>query len=44
MRADAALSGAEFFERAQARLNLDVPEGLTDASITPSAATMTPIR
>jgi 8-oxo-dGTP pyrophosphatase MutT (NUDIX family) len=35
MRADAALSGAEFFERAQARLNLDVPEGLTDASITP---------
>jgi 8-oxo-dGTP pyrophosphatase MutT (NUDIX family) len=35
MRADAALSGAEFFERAQARLNLDVPEGLIDASITP---------
>ena len=35
MRADAALSGAEFFERARARLTLDVPEGLTDASITP---------
>jgi 8-oxo-dGTP pyrophosphatase MutT (NUDIX family) len=35
MRADAALSGAEFFERAQARLNLDVPAALTDASITP---------
>ena len=36
MRADAALSGAEFFERARARLNLDVPPGLTDASITPT--------
>jgi 8-oxo-dGTP pyrophosphatase MutT (NUDIX family) len=36
MRADAALSGAEFFARAQARLNLDVPAGLTDASITPT--------
>ena len=36
MRADAALSGAEFFERARARLNLDVPPGLTDASITPA--------
>lgn len=35
MRADAALSGAEFFERVRARLNLDVPEALTDASITP---------
>jgi 8-oxo-dGTP pyrophosphatase MutT (NUDIX family) len=35
MRADAALSGAEFFERAQARLNRDVPAALTDASITP---------
>jgi 8-oxo-dGTP pyrophosphatase MutT (NUDIX family) len=35
MRADAALSGAEFFERAKARLNLDVPEGLTDAGVTP---------
>jgi len=35
MRADAALSGAEFFERARARLTLDVPPGLTDASITP---------
>jgi 8-oxo-dGTP pyrophosphatase MutT (NUDIX family) len=31
----AALSGAEFFERARARLTLDVPAGLTDASITP---------
>ncbi len=36
MRAEAALSGAEFFERAQARLTLDVPPGLTDASITPA--------
>jgi 8-oxo-dGTP pyrophosphatase MutT (NUDIX family) len=36
MRAEAALSGAEFFERAQARLKLDVPPGLTDASITPT--------
>jgi 8-oxo-dGTP pyrophosphatase MutT (NUDIX family) len=36
MRAAAALSGAEFFERAQARLTLDVPPGLTDASITPA--------
>jgi 8-oxo-dGTP pyrophosphatase MutT (NUDIX family) len=36
MRADAALSGAEFFERAQTRLTLDVPPGLTDASITPA--------
>jgi 8-oxo-dGTP pyrophosphatase MutT (NUDIX family) len=31
----AALSGAQFFERARARLSLDVPAGLTDASITP---------
>jgi 8-oxo-dGTP pyrophosphatase MutT (NUDIX family) len=31
----AALSGAEFFERVRARLSLDVPAGLTDASITP---------
>jgi 8-oxo-dGTP pyrophosphatase MutT (NUDIX family) len=31
----AALSGAEFFERARARLSLDVPAALTDASITP---------
>jgi 8-oxo-dGTP pyrophosphatase MutT (NUDIX family) len=31
----AALSGAEFFERARTRLTLDVPAGLTDASITP---------
>src|SRR4029077_19241174 len=36
MRADAELSGAQFFERAQARLNLDVPAGLSDASITPA--------
>jgi 8-oxo-dGTP pyrophosphatase MutT (NUDIX family) len=35
MRADAALSGADFFERARARLNLEVPEGLTDPNITP---------
>lgn len=34
-RQAAALSGAEFFERARARLSLDVPVGLTDASITP---------
>jgi 8-oxo-dGTP pyrophosphatase MutT (NUDIX family) len=34
-RQAAALSGAEFFERARARLSLDVPAGLTDASITP---------
>jgi 8-oxo-dGTP pyrophosphatase MutT (NUDIX family) len=36
MRAEAALSGAEFFERAGARLSLDVPEGMTDPSVTPS--------
>ncbi len=36
MRAEAALSGAKFFERTQARLKLDVPPGLTDASITPA--------
>jgi 8-oxo-dGTP pyrophosphatase MutT (NUDIX family) len=35
MRADAELSGADFFARAQARLDLEVPAGLTDASITP---------
>jgi 8-oxo-dGTP pyrophosphatase MutT (NUDIX family) len=35
MRADAALSGADFFERARARLNLDVPAGLTDPNVTP---------
>jgi len=35
MRAEAALSSAEFFERARARLNLDIPEGLADASVTP---------
>jgi 8-oxo-dGTP pyrophosphatase MutT (NUDIX family) len=31
----AALSGAEFFERARSRLTLDVPAGLTDLNITP---------
>jgi 8-oxo-dGTP pyrophosphatase MutT (NUDIX family) len=31
----AALSGAEFFERARSRLTLDVPAGLTDPNITP---------
>jgi 8-oxo-dGTP pyrophosphatase MutT (NUDIX family) len=36
MRAEAALSGAQFFERARARLTLDVPPGLTDAGITPA--------
>lgn len=30
-----ALTAAEFFARARARLNLDVPPGLTDPSITP---------
>ena len=35
MDAVAALSGAEFFERARTRLTLEVPPGLTDASITP---------
>ncbi len=33
--AAAAISGAEFFERVRARLTLDVPAALTDASITP---------
>jgi 8-oxo-dGTP pyrophosphatase MutT (NUDIX family) len=32
----AALSAAEFFARARARLTLDVPAGLNDASITPA--------
>ena len=32
----ATLSSAEFFARARARLNLDVPAALNDASITPS--------
>jgi 8-oxo-dGTP pyrophosphatase MutT (NUDIX family) len=36
MRAEAAaLSGADFFDRARARLTLDVPEGLTDPNVTP---------
>jgi len=35
MRAEAALSSAEFFARARGRLNLDVPAGLADASVTP---------
>jgi 8-oxo-dGTP pyrophosphatase MutT (NUDIX family) len=35
MRADAALSGVEFFERTRARLDLDVPAGLTDPNVTP---------
>jgi 8-oxo-dGTP pyrophosphatase MutT (NUDIX family) len=30
-----ALSGAEFFTRAQARLTLDMPAGLNDPSVTP---------
>ncbi len=34
--AAAALSGADFFARVRARLTLDVPPGLTDASITPT--------
>ncbi len=37
MRAPAAsLSGAEFFERVQSRLTLEVPEGLTDPNMTPT--------
>jgi 8-oxo-dGTP pyrophosphatase MutT (NUDIX family) len=35
MEAVAALSGAGFFERARARLTLEVPPGLTDPSVTP---------
>ena len=31
----AAISSAEFFDRARARLRFDVPAGLTDASIVP---------
>ena len=34
-QAPAELSAEEFFARARARLSLDVPAGLTDASITP---------
>jgi 8-oxo-dGTP pyrophosphatase MutT (NUDIX family) len=34
--AAAALSGADFFARVRARLTVDVPAGLTDASITPT--------
>ncbi len=34
--AAAALSGAEFFERARARLNLDLPPGLTDPHVIPN--------
>jgi 8-oxo-dGTP pyrophosphatase MutT (NUDIX family) len=33
--ANAALSSAEFFARARARLDLDVPAGLTDPSVSP---------
>jgi 8-oxo-dGTP pyrophosphatase MutT (NUDIX family) len=33
----AAISSAEFFDRARARLNFDVPAGLTDASVVPSS-------
>jgi 8-oxo-dGTP pyrophosphatase MutT (NUDIX family) len=32
-----AISSAEFFDRARARLNFDVPAGLTDASVVPSS-------
>ena len=31
----AAISSVEFFDRARARLNFDVPAGLTDASVVP---------
>jgi 8-oxo-dGTP pyrophosphatase MutT (NUDIX family) len=33
----AAISSAEFFDRARARLNFDVPAGLTDAGVVPSS-------
>jgi 8-oxo-dGTP pyrophosphatase MutT (NUDIX family) len=33
----AAISSVEFFDRARARLNFDVPAGLTDASIVPAS-------
>src|ERR1700757_3900580 len=33
----AAISSAEFFDRARARLDFDVPAGLTDASVGPSS-------
>jgi 8-oxo-dGTP pyrophosphatase MutT (NUDIX family) len=36
MDAVANLSAAEFFERAKARLNLQVPAGLTDPNVTPA--------
>ncbi len=39
-----ALSGEQFFERARARLTLDVPHGLNDPNIIPIAATTSPIR
>ena len=32
----AAISSAEFFDRSRARLNFDVPAGLTDASVIPT--------
>ncbi len=35
MRPAEVLSGAEFFARARARLTLEVPAGLTDASVSP---------
>ncbi len=35
-----ALSGEQFFERARARLTLDVPHGLNDPNIIPAQATM----
>ena len=36
LRSDpAAISSAEFFDRAHARLSFDIPEGLTDASLIP---------
>jgi 8-oxo-dGTP pyrophosphatase MutT (NUDIX family) len=33
----AVISSAEFFDRARARLNFDVPAGLTDASVVPAS-------
>lgn len=33
---ETALSAAQFFDRVRARLNLDVPPGLTDPSVTPT--------
>jgi 8-oxo-dGTP pyrophosphatase MutT (NUDIX family) len=36
MDSSATLSAAEFFSRAKTRLNLDIPAGIDDASVTPA--------